>query len=177
MSNAMSRLGTRITSAITTGRNPIQHICISWSYRRRGSVARNQTKTNANTQVFSASTIACVLMNVSLTISSGITYPPKNRIAVSELISTIDAYSARKKKTKMIAECSVKNPATSSDSASGRSNGVRFVSASAEIKKIIASGSRGTTNHTACWSSIIVVIWNEPVSTITVRIAELRISS
>lgn len=55
-------------------------------------------------------------MNVSLTISSGITYPPKNRIAVSELISTIDAYSARKKKTKMMAECSVKNPATSSDS-------------------------------------------------------------
>lgn len=29
MSNAMSRLGTRITSAITTGRKPIQHIVIS----------------------------------------------------------------------------------------------------------------------------------------------------
>ena len=55
-------------------------------------------------------------MNVSLTTISGITYPPKNRIAVSELISTIDAYSARKKNTKMMAECSVKNPATSSDS-------------------------------------------------------------
>lgn len=55
-------------------------------------------------------------MNVSFTTISGRTYPPKNRIAVSELISTIDAYSARKKKTKMMAECSVKNPATSSDS-------------------------------------------------------------
>jgi hypothetical protein len=31
MSNAISRLGTRITSAITTGRNPIQHIVISCS--------------------------------------------------------------------------------------------------------------------------------------------------
>ena len=61
--------------------------------------------------------------------------------------------------------------------ASGRSNGVRLVSASAEMKKIIASGSSGTTNHTACWSSMIVVMWNEPDSTITVRIAELRISS
>lgn len=105
------------------------------------------------------------------------TYPPKNRIAVSVLISTILQYSARKKKTKIMDECSVKKPATSSDSASGRSNGVRFVSARAEIKKIIARGSRGTTNHTACWSSIIVVMWNDPVIMITVRIAELRISS
>ena len=71
---------------------------------------------NANRQVFSASTIACTLINVSLTITSGITYPPKKRIAVSDDISTIDAYSARKKNTKIMAECSVKNPATSSDS-------------------------------------------------------------
>jgi len=177
MSKATIRLGTRMTSAITTGRKPIQHICISWSYRSRGRVARNHTNTNANTQVLSASTMACVLIKVSLTTSSGITYPPKKRIAVRELMRTIDAYSARKKNTKIIAECSVKNPATSSDSASGRSKGVRFVSARAEIKKIIARGSRGTTNHTACWSSIIVVIWKLPVSTITVRIAELRISS
>jgi hypothetical protein len=114
---------------------------------------------------------------VSLTTISGITYPPKKRIAVRELIRTMDAYSARKKNTKIMAECSVKKPATSSDSASGRSKGVRLVSARAEIKKIIASGSRGTTNHTACWSSIIVVIWKLPESTITVRIAELRMSS
>lgn len=162
---------------MTTGRKPSQHICISWSYRRRGSVARNQTNVNAKRHVFSASTIACRLMNVSLTISSGITYPPKNRIAVRDDIITILQYSARKKNTKIIDECSVKNPATSSDSASGRSNGVRLVSASAEMKKIIASGRRGITNHTACWYSMIVVMWNEPVRKITVRIAELRISS
>ena len=119
----------------------------------------------------------CTLMNVSFTISSGMWYPPKNRIAVSVLIRTMLQYSARKKNTKMIDECSVKNPATSSDSASGRSNGVRLVSASALMKKIIATGSSGITNHTACWSSMIVDRWNDPVIRITVRMAELRINS
>lgn len=100
-----------------------------------------------------------------------------NSTAVRVLISTMLQYSAKKKNTKIILECSVKNPATSSDSASGRSNGVRLVSASAEMKKIIATGSSGIMNHTACWSSIIVVRWNDPVMIITVRIAELKISS
>jgi hypothetical protein len=117
------------------------------------------------------------LINVLLTNNSGIRYPPKNRIAVSVLISTILQYSARKKNTKIIDECSVKNPATSSDSASGRSNGVRLVSASAEMKKIIARGNSGITNQIDCWSSMIVVRLNDPVRKITVRIAELRISS
>ena len=117
------------------------------------------------------------MINVSLTISSGIMYPPKNSTAVRVLISTILQYSAKKKNTKIIEECSVKNPATSSDSASGRSNGVRLVSASAEIKKIIAIGSSGITNHTACWSSIMVVKLKDPVNRITARIAELRINS
>jgi hypothetical protein len=116
-------------------------------------------------------------MNVSLTNSSGARYPPKNRIAVSVDMSTIEQYSAKKKNTKIIDECSVKNPATNSDSASGRSKGVRFVSASAETKKIIARGNSGITNQIDCWSSIIVVRLNEPVRKITVRIAELRISS
>jgi hypothetical protein len=51
----------------------------------------------------------------------------------------------------------VKNPATSSDSASGKSNGVRLVSANTEIKKIMNKGSNGTKNQTLCWLSIIVV--------------------
>ena len=114
---------------------------------------------------------------MSLTISSGITYPPKNRIAVSVDISTIEQYSARKKNTKMIELCSVKNPATNSDSASGRSKGVRLVSASADTKKIIASGSSGTTYQIAAWSSMIVVMLNDPARKITVSTAELKISS
>jgi hypothetical protein len=116
-------------------------------------------------------------MNVSLMNSSGMLYPPKNRIAVSVDISTIEQYSPRKKNTKIIPLCSVKKPATSSDSASGRSNGVRLVSASAEIKKMINIGSSGTTNQTASWLSIMLMILKDPDSRITVRIAELRISS
>lgn len=71
----------------------------------------------------------------------------------------------------------MKKPATNSDSASGRSNGVRLVSARTEIKKIMNSGNSGTKNHTLCWLSIILVKWNVPVSRITDRTAELRISS
>ena len=71
-----------------------------------------------------------------------------NRMAEKADISTILQYSARKKNTKIIPECSVKNPATSSDSASGRSNGVRLVSANTEIKKIMNRGRSGTKNQT-----------------------------
>jgi hypothetical protein len=88
---------------------------------------------------------------------SGIMYPPMNRIAVNADIRTILQYSAKKKNTKIIPECSVKNPATSSDSASGRSNGVRLVSASTEMKKIMNNGNNGIKNQTLCWLSMIVV--------------------
>jgi hypothetical protein len=43
-------------------------------------------------------------------------------------------YSARKKNANFIPEYSVWNPATSSFSASGRSNGARFVSATPDTK-------------------------------------------
>ena len=51
------------------------------------------------------------------------------------LNKTIEVYSPKKKNTNNVAECSVKNPATNSDSASCRSNGVRLVSARTEMKK------------------------------------------
>ena len=94
-------------------------------------------------------------------------------MAVNVDISTILQYSARKKKTKIIPECSVKKPATSSDSASGRSKGVRFVSANAEIKNIINKGSNGTTNQTLCCISMILIKLNVPVIKITANTAEL----
>lgn len=100
-------------------------------------------------------------------------YPPKNKIAVNVDISTILQYSARKKNTKIIPECSVKNPATSSDSASGKSNGVRLVSANAEIKNIINSGSSGTTYHTLCCVSMMLIKLNVPAIKITAKIHEL----
>src|ERR1700712_1855819 len=92
-------------------------------------------------------------------------------------IKTILQYSAKKKNTKIIPLCSVKNPATNSDSASGRSKGVRLVSANAEMKKMMNIGSNGTMYQIACWFSMIVIILNDPVNRITVRMAELRISS
>ena len=143
--------------AITTGSIPVQHACISWSYRIRGNVARNHTKIKQNRHVLSARTILCTLMKVSFDIISGMIYPPMKRMAVNADIRTMLQYSARKKKTKIIPLCSVKNPATSSDSASGRSKGVRLVSARTDIKKIINRGKSGTKNHTLCWLSIIVV--------------------
>lgn len=100
-------------------------------------------------------------------------YPPRNKIAVNVDINTILQYSARKKNTKIIPECSVKNPATSSDSASGRSKGVRLVSAKAEIKNIMNNGSNGTTNQTLCCISMILIKLNVPVIRITAKIAEL----
>lgn len=119
----------------------------------------------------------CILKNVSLTKSSGINQPPVNKMADRVDINTIDEYSPRKKKTNITEECSVKKPATNSDSASGRSNGVRLVSASMAIKKNINTGSKGIRNHTACWFSIIVVRLKEPVSKITIITAVLKINS
>ena len=57
-------------------------------------------------------------------------------------------YSAKKNIAKIIDEYSTLYPATSSASASGRSNGVRLVSAIIEMKKIIEIGKSGSTNQT-----------------------------
>jgi len=77
---------------------------------------------------------------------SGVTkfkYPPKNRILVKIQINTILAYSAKKKNTKMAAECSVIKPETNSDSASAKSKGALLVSAIAPIQNIKAIGNKG----------------------------------
>ena len=52
-------------------------------------------------------------------------------------ISTILAYSAKKKNTNITAACSVINPLINSDSASAKSKGARFVSAIDPIKKLL----------------------------------------
>ena len=83
-------------------------------------------------------------------ISKGGSQPPKNKITVIELIRIILAYSPKKNKTNEADEYSVKKPATRVDSSSGRSKGNLFVSAKADIKKIINIGSNGIANHTVC---------------------------
>uniref|UniRef100_A0A8K1ZR57 Uncharacterized protein n=1 Tax=Apiotrichum gracile TaxID=82516 RepID=A0A8K1ZR57_9TREE len=169
--------GTSTINAIAKGNIPVHLKYISWSYRNRGIVARVQTKKNINKQDFKPRIIAWILINVSFSITSGKLYPPKNRIAANVDINTIEQYSPRKKNTKIIPECSVKNPATSSDSASGRSKGVRLHSANIAIKKIMNTGNRGTTYQIPCCLSIIPVILNVPLSNNTVKIAALNTNS
>ena len=72
--------------------------------------------------------------------SNGGNHPPKKRIVDIELINIIFPYSPRKKSPKDIDEYSTLYPATSSDSASGRSKGALFVSAKVEMKNITNIG-------------------------------------
>ena len=118
MLNATKIQGTSIMKATATGNKLSQQSSISWSYLNRGNVALNHININTNKHVFKPSIIDCNDINESFINSSGKLYPPKNKIAVIQLNNKIELYSARKKNTKIIEECSVKNPATSSDSAS-----------------------------------------------------------
>jgi len=72
-------------------------------------------------------------------------HPPKKIITVNVLIAIIDPYSAKKNKAKPMLEYSTLKPETSSDSASGKSNGARFVSAKIETKNIKNKGKKGIT--------------------------------
>jgi hypothetical protein len=69
--------------------------------------------------------------------------PPKKIKTVKMLIAIIDPYSAKKNKAKPILEYSTLKPDTSSDSASGRSNGALLVSAKIETKNIKNKGKNG----------------------------------
>src|ERR1041385_359746 len=60
--------------------------------------------------------------------------PRKSSVATQDTVTML-AYSAMKKLANFMDEYSVWNPATSSFSASGRSNGTRLVSANAAIMK------------------------------------------
>src|ERR1035437_6680376 len=69
----------------------------------------------------------------------GAVQPPKKRVVMSaETMNTL-TYSAKKKNPKRIPEYSVAKPATSSESASVMSNGVRLASAVAAMKKMSAA--------------------------------------
>ena len=59
------------------------------------------------------------------------------------------------------------NPATSSVSASGRSNGARFVSAIPASTKTTKPTNCGTTNHMCAWARPISARLNVPVIRIT----------
>jgi len=92
-------------------------------------------------------------------------------------IKTILEYSAKKKKTKITAACSVINPLTSSDSASAKSKGALFVSATDPIKNITNTGNKGKINHIILCVSILIVKFKLPVNIITINITELKTNS
>ena len=73
--------------------------------------------------------------------------PPKKSNVIKTDIKIILLYSPKKKKAKITDAYSTLKPATNSASASGKSNGARFVSASIVIKKIITSGNKGIANQ------------------------------
>src|SRR5262245_4203685 len=69
------------------------------------------------------------------TFGKGRSQPPQKSVtAIADTVIML-AYSARKNRENLKPLYSVWNPATSSDSASGKSNGARFVSATPHIKK------------------------------------------
>ena len=79
-------------------------------------------------------------------------------------MSSILAYSPKKKSANVTEEYSVLYPDTSSASASGRSNGARFVSASIDTKNIMANGYIGNTYQEEIkdWLATIAVRFNVP---------------
>ena len=77
----------------------------------------------------------------------GLSKPPKKKNEPTTQYRNIAAYSSMKKKDQRMPEYSVMNPATSSDSASGRSKGARFVSARIEMKNRRKAGSMKGLTH------------------------------
>src|SRR6202044_1422630 len=77
------------------------------------------------------------------TISGG-SQPPRNKmVAIAHMVQTA-TYSPSMNSMYGVEPYSTMKPATSSDSASTRSNGGRLVSASAEMKKTMNIGNRGS---------------------------------
>src|SRR5256885_16935582 len=78
---------------------------------------------------------------------NGGSQPPRNRIVAIAHMVRIAMYSPRKNSRNGVEEYSTAKPATSSDSASTRSNGGRLVSARADTKKITNIGNSGSQNQ------------------------------
>src|SRR2546422_913024 len=123
---------------------------MSWSYRRRGSVARSQKNRNKKPYTFTVNQATPSIqarLAGSRVPGYGAWYPPRNRTEAMQETRIMFAYSAMKKKAKRIPLYSVIQPATSSLSASGRSKGRRFVSATAEMTYTTKATIWVTGNH------------------------------
>src|SRR5579863_1125151 len=100
----------------------------------------------------------------------GDSHPPRNRMLIMAQSMITFIYSARKKSRNGPEEYSTKKPATSSLSASSRSKGGRWVSASDETKKITSIGNRmektfqcrRASQPTDCWEVTMAEMFSEP---------------
>src|ERR1700761_238114 len=110
----------------------------------------------------------------------GDSQPPRNRMLIIAQSMMTFMYSARKNSRNGPEEYSTKKPATSSLSASSRSKGGRWVSASEETKKMISIGNRmektfqcssPTTPVLAC-ACTIWEMFSEPANSSTVIITK-----
>src|SRR5437588_6870800 len=106
---------------------------------------------------------------------NGGSQPPRNRIVAIAHMVIMAIYSPRKNRRNGVEEYSTAKPATSSDSASTRSNGGRLVSASAETKKITNIGNSGSqyqlsSPQAPSWALTISLRLSEPAHKSTVII-------
>src|SRR5262252_11010653 len=79
--------------------------------------------------------------------ATGGSQPPRNRMVAIAHIVVIATYSPSMNIMYGVEPYSTMKPATNSDSASTRSNGGRFVSASAEMKNTMNIGNSGSQNQ------------------------------
>src|SRR5215469_1324127 len=106
-------------------------------------------------------------------IDTGGSQPPKNRIDSIAHMKTTFRYSPIMKRRYGVDEYSTMNPATSSDSASGRSKGGRFVSASAETKNTTNIGNRMVKANQPCsCARTMAERLSEPANSRTVMITK-----
>src|SRR3954447_15808497 len=87
----------------------------------------------------------------------GARQPPRNSVVASAATVVTLMYSARKNIANLIDAYSVWKPATSSVSASGRSNGARFVSPTIETRYMTNDGNNGRAYQTVCAWTISLV--------------------
>src|SRR5271170_2238801 len=111
------------------------------------------------------------------TIGNGGSQPPRNRIVPIAHMVAMATYSPSMNIMYGVEPYSTMKPATSSDSASTRSNGGRLVSASAETKKITSVGNSGSQyqpnspQRLFCASTIAVRL-SEPTHNSTVMMTK-----
>jgi len=154
-----TKLNINKTKLKASGNIIFQHKRINWSTRYLGKDARTHIKKNKIKDVLTAKKKGSKKKKKDNVIKS---QPPKNNRVVNILMAIMEPYSAKKNKAKPILEYSTLKPETSSDSASGRSNGARLVSAKIEIKNIKKSGKNGTKKNTFVWNNTISIKFSEP---------------